>query len=121
MPILKPEIQKVLRAAGLEKEPLQGSASELLSAAGLSEERIAEELTEIATSSGNESLKLKALETALRVHGSLKDQAQSSIPTFNIYIHSASSSSDTPGINPIVFPRQSLGSVPLKLEMEKPN
>lgn len=107
MPLIKPEVQKILRAAGLEKETSVGSASEKLSSAGLDEDRIAEELTAIATSSGNEALRLKALETALKVHGSLKDQTTAQLPSFNIIIQGSSEGS----INPILLPRQSLSLV----------
>lgn len=108
MPLIRPEIQKVLRAVGLEKEESPGTASEKLTAAGLSQDRIAEELTEIATSSGNEALKLKALETALRVHGALKDQTQVAIPSFTVIIQSASGETISSDVNPILIPRQSL-------------
>lgn len=104
MPIVRPEIQKVLREIGLEKAETPGSASERLSAAGLSLDRVAENLQDLA-SSGNEAVRLKATEMALKVHGALKEQPTSSIPTFNIIITGSSQESS---VNPIVFPRQSL-------------
>lgn len=110
MPLIKPEIQDVLRAAGLEKPQTSGSASDKLTSAGLSLDSIAEELTELAKHSGNESLRLRALETSLKVHGALKDQPQAIIPSFTIIIQSAGAG-PTPSVNPILFPRQSLGLV----------
>lgn len=107
MPLIRPEVQKVLRAVGLEKEPASGSASEKLSNAGLDENRIAEELTAIATASGNEALRLKALETALRVHGSLREQTTTQLPSFNIIIQGSTEGS----VNPILIPRQSLSLI----------
>src|SRR4051812_5473509 len=92
MPLIKPEIQKVLRAAGLsEDEALdsQGEASSLdkkLRAAGLSLEEILEEFAHIAKNSGNESLRARCLETVLKAHGALKDTAPA-IPSFTIVIN----------------------------------
>ena len=108
MPLIKPEVQKILRAAGLEKEESSGTASEQLSQAGLSTSDIAERLTGLAESSGSDALRLRALEIALKVHGALKEQPTTQVPSFTIIIQSASESSKAPDINPIVFPRQSL-------------
>jgi hypothetical protein len=112
MPLIRPEIQKVLRATGLEKEPTEGTISEKLSEVGLSDDSIAENLADIATRSGNEALRLRAIETALKVRGALKDQVQNSTPTFNLIIQSCNPSVTPPSVNPIVFPRQSLGLTP---------
>lgn len=110
MPLIKPEIQKVLRASGLEREEApEGTISEKLDRAGLSTTDIAEELTKIATSSGNETLRLRALETAMKAHGVLKDSASVQVPSFTVVIqHAGSGSENTKDLNQILFPRQSL-------------
>lgn len=112
MPLIKPEIQNVLRAAGLEREPSSGTLSDKLDLAGLSEDQICEELSQIATSSGNEAIRLRALELALKTKGALKETPPQ-IPSFTIVIQSASSQSpqSDPQVNPIFFPRTSLDSI----------
>lgn len=120
MPIIKPEIQKVLRSAGLlpEEQDSTLTIDENLNLAGLSTEAIAEELSNLALRSGNEALRLRALETALKVKGALKDQPVP-IPSFTIVIqNSGSDLSKTGGVNPIVFPRASLNQ---GVKEEKPN
>ena len=109
MPLIKPEIQKVLRAAGLSPDIKdETSLDEKLSQAGLSNYTLAEEITNIALHSRNDALRLKALETALKVKGALKDQPPV-IPSFTVVIQNSSPDlSKTGGVNPILFPRQSL-------------
>jgi hypothetical protein len=110
MPLIKPEIQKILRAAGLEKEPGNESESliDKLSNAGLSGDALAEEITNIALHSNNDHLRLRALETVLKVRGALKDQPPS-LPSFTVVIQNSNKDlSETEGVNPILFPRQSL-------------
>ena len=118
MPLIKPEIQNILRKAGLDtsKDSAEDSesASEKLTRAGLSLDEIALKLFDLADGSGNDALRLRALETGLKVHGALKDNNQIQIPSFNIIIQSAPSSSSSVKENPtnnILFPRQSLLSV----------
>lgn len=113
MPLIKPEVQKVLRKAGLkEPESEKLSVNENLDIAGLSNEAIAEELTRLALNSNNEALKLRALETALKVRGALKE-AETALPQFTIIIQNSDNSTvEHHGINPIVFPRQSLKNMP---------
>lgn len=126
MPIIKPEVQKILRTAGLIEDRSEISEDSLnmdqqLSISGLNGESIAEELTNLALHSQNESLRLRALETALRVKGALKDQP-AQLPTFNIVIQGSSTDlSKTEGVNPIIFPRQSLSEEKKKEKKEKPN
>ena len=63
MPLMRPEIQQILRTAGLVKEseskPNQ-SLSDRLNAAGLSLDELLEELSLVAKTSGNDGLKLRA-------------------------------------------------------------
>ncbi len=113
MPLIKPEIQKVLRQAGLEKERPELSADRStldshLEQAGLDTQALAEELTGLALRSNNEALRLRALETVLKVKGALKEQP-TAIPSFTIVIqNSGEDLNSTGGVNPILFPRQSL-------------
>ena len=110
MPIVKPEIQKILRASGLDSTKEQSdesSISEKLEAAGLSDERLAELLTDIASGSANEGIRLRAIETGLKVRGALKESAPAA-PSFTIVIQSANPSSPQHEVNPIMFPRQSM-------------
>lgn len=109
MPLIKPEIQNVLRAAGLTKEkPLASESSiiEKLDDAGLSLPEILEQLAFIAKESGNEALRARCLETALKAHGALKDTTPAP-PSFTIVIQDSSSSALN-GVNPILLPRQLL-------------
>jgi hypothetical protein len=110
MPLIKPEVQKILRAAGLEKaaRPEDESLIDKLSNAGLSGDALAEELTSLALHSNNDALRLRALETVLKVKGALKEQP-AQLPSFTIVIQNSSKDlSETEGVNPILFPRQSL-------------
>lgn len=122
MPLMRPEIQAVLRASGLDKSqtPPEGSEnafSEKLNRAGLSQDQIAEGLSELARGSGNDSLRLRALETAMRAQGVLKETAQVQIPSFTIIIQQSS----TDKSNDILFPRQSLGLVQPSQRQQKEN
>lgn len=112
MPLIKPEVQKVLTKAGLldDNSLSTKSVDENLSHHGLDNSGIAEELAGLALRSNNESLRLRALETALKVKGALRETA-AQIPNFTIVIQNSSSSLDkTQGVNPIIFPRQSLNA-----------
>lgn len=105
MPLIKPEVQKILRESGLEPKERTGTVDEQLNVAGLSNEALADELTHLALNSSNEALRLRALETALKVRGALKEQAPV-IPSFTIIIQNSSPDlSKTGGVNPILFPR----------------
>jgi hypothetical protein len=116
MPLIKPEVQKILREAGLTKDSGGDYSEDLtleghLTEAGLSSNAIAENLSNIALHSGNDNLRLRALETALKIKGALKEQV-TELPNFTIVIQNTSPNSQdlskTGGVNPILFPRQSL-------------
>lgn len=126
MPLMKPEVQKVLRAAGLAPEATKAdgrTVSEQLDAVGLSMAETLEELAIVAKSSGNDALRLRALETALKAHGALKESAPSA-PSFTIVIQEAVGNNSTSpssselnlnlpnNINPILLPRQLLKTLP---------
>jgi len=117
MPLIKPEIQKILRASGLDvSEPSEapvGSISEKLDNAGLSKDELAEELSIIIKSSCNESLRLRAIESALKAHGVLKENQPITVPSFTVIIKNSAAASDetttdTTNLNDILFPRASL-------------
>jgi hypothetical protein len=119
MPLIRPEIQNMLRKAGLGPEVKtpgsEGSLSEKLDAAGLSLEETLEHLAFIAKESGNETLRFNCLKAVAQMHGALKETAPAP-PSFTIVIqgdqlsHLPSSVPDgiPQGINPILLPRQLL-------------
>lgn len=105
MPLIKPEVQRVLRESGLDKPERTGTVDEQLTLSGLSNEALADELSHLALNSTNEALRLRALETALKVRGALKEQPPV-IPSFTIVIQNSSPDlTKTGGVNPILFPR----------------
>lgn len=125
MPLIRPEIQKVLRSAGLMEEPAgektageDGTLTDKLNDAGLSLREILENLAYTAKESNNEGLRVRCLETALKVHGAMKDSAPA-IPSFTIVIQESSSAPTSDptikGVNPILLPRQLLSSLPSSL------
>jgi hypothetical protein len=123
MPLIKPEIQRVLRQAGLSDRPSPEESSDTsfsskLDRAGLSTDEIAEELTVLAKSSGNESLRLRALESAMKAHGILKDIPQGAAPSFTVVIQSApgAPTEGQDALNRILFPRVSLSSTPREVQ-----
>lgn len=124
MPLIKPEIQKVLRDAGLlKKSSTEESAPELtlqdrFEAAGFGVQDTIEELVGIAKNSGNEGIRLRAIEASLKVQGMLKEKDVQALPSFTIVIQPpATGSSESllnlhpglpQGVNPILLPRQLL-------------
>ena len=109
MPLIKPEIAKVLREAGVTKSapPREIGFEKSLTEAGLSQEALAEELTSIALRNQNDVLRLRALEIALKIKGALKE-TPTQLPNFSITIQNSNTSlAETQGQNPCLFPRQS--------------
>jgi len=109
VPIIKPEVQKILSQAGLVKEEgLNKSVEENLSVHGLDNNSLAESLCNMALNSTNDIIRLRALETALKIKRVLQDQP-AQLPNVTLIIQNSSADlSLTQGINPILFPRQSL-------------
>lgn len=90
-----------------KKDQISGSIDQQLDFTGLSNEAIAEELTALALHSNNDALRLRALETALKVKGALKDTPPV-VPQFTIVIQNSSQDlTKTQGVSPTLFPRQS--------------
>jgi len=111
MPLIKPEVQQVLRKAGLldeDKSGAEGTFTDGLNSAGLTNEAIAEELVGLALRSSNEALRLRALEIVMKARGTLKE-APVQVPNFTVIIQSDGQDlTKTRGIAPHLFPRQSL-------------
>jgi|SRR5712671_2747003 len=101
MPLIKPNIQAALREAGLASSH-EDTITERLDRSGLSLDAALEELSEIARSSENESTRLRAIETSLKLRGILKEQ-QAPPPSISIVIQGGN---EVAGENPILLPRQ---------------
>lgn len=100
----------MLKEAGLLKNGQCDTRpiTETLEESGLTDDNLADELTHLALHSNNETLRLRAIETALKVKGALKETAPI-IPTFTVIINNSSKDlTKTEGVSPILFPRQSL-------------
>lgn len=119
MPLLNPEIQKALRAAGLEKgtpspteTPEVNNVQGYLNDAGSSLEESIKRLVHIAENSTSEALRLRAEEGILKLHGVMKDQAPA-LPTINIIIQEPAGSvgRGVQGTNPIFLPRELIKKV----------
>ena len=116
MPLIKPEVQKVLRAAGLLKESVpvgdETTVVDKLNGAGLSIDEVLEELANLALRSGNEGIRHRALQDTLKLHGALKESTPAA-PSFTIIIQ-PSGFSESPvikDVNPILLPRQLLSQL----------
>ena len=119
MPLMRPEVQAVLRKCGLDKGPAavgeDSTLSEQLSAAGLDLSTVLENLASVANNSGNEALRLSATRDALKMHGALREQpaAASQMPSFTIIINDKGGAAAelVQGENPIFLPRQLLSQL----------
>ncbi len=112
MPIMSPEIQELMWKAGLvEGKAQEKTESESISAklerAGLGLDDALLNLANVANGSSNEGLRVKANETALKLHGVLKnDTAPPAVSNFTIVINDSKSEQKVSGVNPILLPRQ---------------
>lgn len=139
MPLMSPNHQAQMRAQEVLKE-LTGekststsdpkkekdlSTSERLQLAGLGLDQTLENLAHTANNSANEGLRVRANETALKLHGILKEAAAPSNPTFTLIINDsqppASATKDLEGVNPIFIPRQLLSVLNGNKDEVKPN
>lgn len=99
MPILKPEIQKVLNSVGLSsKNP--SDLTEQLDGAGLSLESTLSTVSHIMDHGDSDTIRLNAANTALKLHGLMRDQPAQA-PSVTIVIRDT----DAPAVNPILVPR----------------
>lgn len=129
MPLIRPEVQEVLRSAGIldpEKKTKDGRGlTEKLDSAGLSLDETLDQLAYITKNTTNETLRLKCIETSLKAHGALKESAPA-IPSFTIVIQEAALPGNSSpqevkehlnlpaGVNPILLPRPLLKDLEVK-------
>ena len=66
MPILKPDIAKALRSAGLSNETGEETLEQLMDKKGLTTSALLDDLKDFIETSTNEPLRLKAIETDLQ-------------------------------------------------------
>lgn len=107
MPLLKPDIQRVLQNAGLVKERSDNDIVDILDEHNLDKQSLLRKLSDISEDAQNDHTKLRALELAFKLHGLLKDQPP--VPTtVNIVINDPSEKSNkvVQSVNPILIPRQ---------------
>ena len=113
MPILKPEMQAALRAAGLSKGS-RIETSEIgaaLDDAGLSIEETLQTLKFLEENSQSENTKLRVVELTHKLRGLLKDQVAPP-PSITIQIlDPAFASARTSGVNPVLLPRELLATL----------
>ena len=105
MPLIRPEIQSILqRLVFLRQGQDSGkqSISEQLDEAGLSISNLLEQLSALSVSSSSDQLKARVLETALKMHGVLKEQA---VAPPAITINITDPYGQNPSVNPILIPR----------------
>ncbi len=107
MPIIQHGIQQALRDAGLIKDPSDApsSVNDLLDQEDLSLQQTIQHLSDVVSGSDTSAVKLRAIETALKLRGVLKEQAAPP-PSFNIIINDTSGKDPSVnGLNPILIPR----------------
>lgn len=109
MPILKPEIQNALRAAGLRGQQ-EASVVERLEAAGLGLDDALGRAADLIANSENDSVRRSMLSDVLRMHGALKEQP-TTVPQVTIVIQDSRATSS---INPILVPRELHGLAALE-------
>ena len=100
MPVLKPELSKILQDSFGEREKTDSQTR--LEDAGLGLDNILAELALLGSNSASENIRLRAAELGLKLHGLLKDAAV--VPpsvTINII-----DDKKPQGLNPILVPRQ---------------
>lgn len=100
MPVLRPEVSRLLDAASLGTKK-EGDFKQMLDESGLSLSETLDSLRNLRDLSESENTKLRVNESVLKMHGVMKDEG-SSIPTINIII----ADPNAPSINPITLPRE---------------
>jgi len=103
LPILSPEIQKVLKSVGLaDKATDKSDLAERLNASGLSLESTLSTVSRIMDHGDSDVIQLQAANTSLKLHGLMKD-AGAVVPSVTIIIRD---SAGPIGPNPILIPRE---------------
>jgi len=100
MPILRPEVSRLLDAAKLGAKK-DGDFKDILNDAGLSISETLDSMRNLRDMSESENTKLRVNEAVLKMHGVMKDEG-ALIPTINIII----ADPNAPSINPITLPRE---------------
>lgn len=98
VPLLKPEIRKLLSQDSHENESLENKLEEH----GLSLDSDLEALANIAVAGDTSAVRLRAIETSLKLKGVLKEQPVQA-PNITIIIQDEQAPK---GVNPILLPRQ---------------
>lgn len=111
MPLISHNVQAALREAGIVKDPdaQDDTVQSHLDNEGLSLKETIGLLGDVALGADTSAVKLRAIETALKLRGVLKEQAAPP-PSFNIVFTSPSDlpvGNNSPKINPILVPRKS--------------
>lgn len=102
MPLIKPDVTSMLRAAGIERPAPNTNITikEALNGNGLSIEDLTRTMSDILRDDETSSMmKHKIVETALKAHGAITGN---DMPTINIVINDT----EKVDINPILIPRQ---------------
>lgn len=117
MPLIRKDVQAVLRTLDSGKTNSRASEdsviADVMERAGLTLEECVGHLSDIINGADSSSVKKAALDTALKLHGVLKDTVP---PPPSVTILIQDPGSETVGqTNPILIPRQ-ISSVPQKRE-----
>ena len=108
MPILNHGVQEALRQAGIlpsEREE-NSSIQDQLNSEGLSTRDLLIHLKDLVDGADTSAVKLRAIDTGLKLHGVLKDQAPAP-PSINIIINDKDGMpGSVNGLNPILIPRK---------------
>ena len=114
-------INEILQAAGViraKSADEKNHLKEILNDSALSLEEVISELSNVVKGSQDESIKLRGIDTALKLHGAMKEEDKS-VPSITINIQApreaASESEETYGIPSIFIPRALPHSEELKL------
>lgn len=107
MPLINHGIQDALRKAGIVKDPNEGPSNiqSKMNEAGMSVDELLISLRDTVEGADSSSVKLRAIDTALKLHGVLKDQVAPP-PLVNIIIADPNPLKAEGGLNPILIPRK---------------
>lgn len=100
MPLLRPEIDKVLKSAGIGSFD-ETSLSKRMAEHGLGLGDTIGRLSDITENADSDAVRLRAIDTALKMHGVLKETGNVIVPV-TIIINDPQS---TFKVNPILIPR----------------
>lgn len=100
MPILRPEVERLMNAANLGKNKSK-DIKDLLEDAGLGLAETLQNLKETRDFTESESTRTRINEAVLKMHGVMKEEGQT-IPSITILI----ADPNAPIVNPILLPRE---------------